>query len=391
MPLKKRHRERTITKMKSKKYFSDIKELYQKLSAIPSVSGSEPDAYEKICNTVFEYTDFFDTCEQLPTGGMLFTHHNGKNNANAKKILFDAHLDTVGFCVTELLEGGFLRVRNVGGIDKRLLFASDVEIYGKEKINGVFVSTPPHLSKGKTTDELPDICDIYIDTGFSDEKLKELVSVGDLCGFPYSYTELLNDTICGRSMDDKICAVAVIVAAKILEEDENFTDENDIIFAFSSSEEVNGSGGALLSKLCADAAIVLDVNFGREKGVAEYESYILGTGCGISYSCTTSRELTDALVECAKKADIPFGTVVETNSTGTNAHYLSNTYLGTPCCVLSVPEKYMHAANEAVSVKDVLSCAELLCAFSKEFSDIYKKMNENKIIKPLPGGETNGL
>lgn len=372
--------------MKSKKYFSDIKELYKKLSAIPAVSGGEEAVYEDICDTVFGYTDFFDTCEQLPCGGMLFTHHCGKGNA--KRIIFDAHLDTVGFCVTELLEGGFVRVRNVGGIDKRLLFASDIEIYGKKTVKGVFVSTPPHLSKGKDKkDGLPDISEIYVDTGLSDEKMKELISVGDLCGFPYSYTELLNDNVCGRSMDDRICAVSIIVAAKMLEDSAEYADGCDIIFSFSSAEELNGSGGAYLSRLCADAAIVMDVNFGREKGVAEHESYILGTGCGISYSTTTSRELTDALVECAKKENIPYNTVVETSSTGTNAHYLSNCYLGTRCCVLSVPEKFMHAANEVVDINDVYACAKLLCAFAKDFDGIYNKMNENKVIKPLPGGE----
>jgi len=52
--------------------------------------------------------------------------------------------------------------------------------------------------------------------------------------------------------------------------------------------------------------------------------------------------------------------------------------------VLSVPEKYMHCANEAVDIKDVLSCGKLLCAFAGRFNSIYDEMNKGKIIKPLP-------
>ena len=368
--------------MESNRYFSDIKQLYKDLSSAPSVSGGERSAHMSVCDTVMGYTKFFDSFEETPAGGLLFFHHS--KNENAKKILFDAHLDTVGFCVTQLVEGGFVKVRNVGGIDKRLLFASEVEIHGKKTVKGVFSSTPPHLSKGEDKDKLPDISDMYVDTGLSFEKMSEIISVGDFCSFPFSYTELMNDIICGAGMDDKICAVAVLVAAKMLENDESYKDENDIIFSFSSAEEISGSGASYISKLCADAAIVLDVNFGREKGIAEYESYILGSGCGISYSCTTSRELTDALVECARKENIPCNTLVEAKSTGTNAHYLSNSFLGTKSCVLSVPEKYMHTANEAVDIKDVLSCGQLLCAFSKRFNDIYDEINKGKIIKPLP-------
>ncbi|MBE6623367.1 MAG: M42 family metallopeptidase [Ruminococcaceae bacterium] len=368
--------------MESNRYFSDIKELYKKLSAVPSVSGNERAACGAICDIVFEYTNFFDSFEETPAGGLLFFHHAKKENA--KKILFDAHLDTVGFCVTQLLDGGFLKVRNVGGIDKRLLFASDVEIYGKNTVKGVFVSTPPHLSKGENKNKLPDISDIYVDTGLSFEKMCELISVGDFCSFASSYTELMGDIICGAGMDDKICAVAILIAVKMLENDKNYKDDNDIIFSFSSAEEINGSGAACISKLCADAAIVLDVNFGREKGVAEYESYKLGTGCGVSYSSTTSRELTDAVIRCAKNENIPCNTLVEAKNTGTNAHNLSNSHLGTRCCVLSVPEKYMHCANEAVDIKDVLSCGKLLCAFAGRFNSIYDEMNKGKIIKPLP-------
>ncbi len=356
---------------------SEIKKLLCRLTEIPGVSGSEELFSDEIIKTVFEYTSFFDKCEKLSCGGLVFSHFCGKQGA--PKLLFDAHLDTVGFVVTELLSAGFVRVRPVGGVDKRLLFASEIEIYGKEKIPAVFISTPPHLAK-KDGDKLPDISDIYVDTGLSEEKLSELVRIGDSCSFAYTMREHLNGIISSRSMDDRVCACAIIHAAKMLET-ANKELGCDILFSFSSAEEVNGSGGEILGKLMCDGAVVLDVNFGRDKDIHEKESYVLGDGCGVSYSCTTSRVMTDALVNCAKNAGIALHTLMEATHTGTNAHFLSNAHLGTPCAVLSIPEKYMHSAFEAVNVSDILSCASLLCAFADEFPTLAEKMKESRKIK----------
>ncbi len=372
-------------------YTEEIKKLYRMLAEIPAVSGKEECYAEKMRQTVLMYTDFFDKSEILAGGGLLFTHSCGV--PNARKLLIDAHFDTVGFIVSEILDGGFVRVEAVGGIDRRLLFASEAEIYGRKTIKGVFVSTPPHLSKKDKDAEkkLPPLSEMFIDTGYTKEELCDIVSVGDACGFTFSYKELRNGIICGRSMDDRICAVAVLLAAKITSEDKNYVDKCDIIFSFSSAEEVNGSGGAVLGRLLADGAVVMDVNFGRDYEIAPQESYILGEGCGVSYSCTTSRALTDALVSCAEKSEIPLQKMVEPKSTGTNANYISNAYLGTPCAVLSIPEKYMHTAVEAVDIKDVYSCAKLLCEFFKVFPEFADNFEKSRKIIPMEGVLGNEL
>ena len=366
--------------MTLKDAFCDIKKLCKELCSLPSVSGGEDLCTEQVKKAVFDYTSFFDSFKKLPNEGLLFVHECGKKDA--PKLLFDAHLDTVGFTVTEILDSGFLRVCPVGGVDKRLVFASEIEIFGKEKIKGVFVSTPPHLASKEGENSLPDIKDIVIDTGLSEQKLRDTVSVGDICTFSFSFRELLNDRISSPYMDDKICAVSILLAAKMMEE-KAILPECDIIFSFSSAEEINGTGGEALGKLMCDGAVVLDVNFGRDTDIHENESYILGDGCGVSYSATTSKFLTDALVNCAKENDIPICTLVETKNTGTNAHYLSNAYLGTPCAVLSVPEKYMHSPVETVDMNDVYAVSSLLCEFSYKFPEIAKQMEESRRVLPL--------
>ncbi len=68
--------------------------------------------------------------------------------------------------------------------------------------------------------------------------------------------------------------------------------------------------------------------------------------------------------------------MVESKDTGTNANSLQYAGVGTPCAVLSIPEKYMHTYNEAVSLHDAECAASLLYRFA--FCDIPA---EEEIIK----------
>ena len=76
----------------------------------------------------------------------------GKIDKGAKRtLLLDAHIDEVGFVVTNIFEDGFVKVANVGGIDPRILPASRVIIHGKEDVSAVFTSTPTALTQSSTT------------------------------------------------------------------------------------------------------------------------------------------------------------------------------------------------------------------------------------------------
>ncbi|MBP0975322.1 MAG: M42 family peptidase, partial [Oscillospiraceae bacterium] len=70
------------------------------------------------------------------------------NDANKPELLFCAHIDQVGFLVTDITEDGFLRIGPVGGIDRRLLLGQPVMIWGKAQMFGVISILPPHLTGG---------------------------------------------------------------------------------------------------------------------------------------------------------------------------------------------------------------------------------------------------
>ncbi len=363
--------------MTNKEFFASARKIYDSLADIPTVSGFEALYASDIEAQVRKSTDFFDESEILPSGGVIFTHK--ADDKNAPCILIDAHIDTVGFVVTELREGGFVGVEPCGGIDRRILFSHEINIYGKKTIKGVFCANPPHLKKLETaSDTLPEISDMSVDTGYPTKKLSALVSVGDMCGFCTPSFMMQNDVLCGMSMDNKICAAACVMAAKLLEEDK---PDCNIYLSLSAREETGGHDMPRLARIAPDCAIVLDVNFGRTHEIHPMESYPLGGGCGVSYSSTTSRALTDMLVATAKKNDIPCATMVETTNTGTNAHRLQISGCGIECAVLSIPEKFMHSYHEQVSMHDVLCAAQLLAQFCREFPEYHRAHAAKRLIK----------
>ena len=69
------------------------------------------------------------------------------NCGKEKTILVEAHIDEVGMIVTNVDDNGFVTVAACGGIDVKTLPSSTVVIHSKEKVTGVFCTTPPHLSK----------------------------------------------------------------------------------------------------------------------------------------------------------------------------------------------------------------------------------------------------
>ena len=63
-------------------------------------------------------------------------------------------MDEVGFIVTHIEEDGFLRVAQVGGIDRKLYASACVTVHTAQgDLPGVIASVPPHLRREEK--ELP--------------------------------------------------------------------------------------------------------------------------------------------------------------------------------------------------------------------------------------------
>lgn len=337
----------------------NAREIIERIVPVMSVSGYEERGGEELKSI---FSEPFDEYMLHRSGTHIFIKRSGKENA--PRLMIDAHFDEIGMIVTGIFEGGFLSVAPIGGLDRRILPAAEVLIYGKETLYGVIVSTPPHLQAPGENKKTKKIDEIRIDTGYSKEKLSEIVEIGTPVGFYEKPAPLGERRIASRSLDNKACCAAVYLAAQSLSPDEM---EADLYVTLSSREEATLSDGAQSSAYAIrpDLAIVTDVTFATAPGVKAEESGKHGGGPVISLSAVTDRPFTDAIIETCKKENIPYAVTVDATDTGTNATMLSLVGDGVGVAVVSVPIGSMHTYNETVEISDIENTALLFKSILK--------------------------
>ena len=196
---------------------------------------------------------YMDRVEVDKLGNVIGYRSCGKEGA--KKLLLDAHLDQIGFVITEVLEEGFCRFIGMG-VDPRMLLGSELTVLTKEgPIPAVVSCIPPHLQKAGDNKKALPIEEMVLDLGMSGEKARETVRVGDYAAFAGEAFQLKNDLLCGKSMDDRACFVCILLA---LEELKDKKLDVDLIVLGSTKEEVGGHGARARAYLDApDYAIAI--------------------------------------------------------------------------------------------------------------------------------------
>lgn len=349
--------------------------LIKELTAVPTVSGYEKDGISRLADIAVKYTGIQNSdVLTLPSGSVMFGIRSREKNA--KTLVFDAHADTIGFTVTEHCGGGFVRVSAIGGIDPGILPASEAELYGKQTLRAFFTSVPPHLA---SSDKKTPLSELMLDTGLPDDTLSKLCPIGTPGGFHAPVTQLANNRIASKSLDDKLCIAAVCHALKLI--NSNSTDNINIYAHLSVGEEKSMRGATVLAEnFHADGCVVLDVNFAKEQSSHPGEYIPIDGGAGLSLSASTNRVFTDAIYGSAQKHGVKCTRIVEMQSTGTNANIIGRMSTGIQTAVLSIPLKYMHTSVECASLDDVISCAELLACFAADCGENFPRLPE-KVYK----------
>lgn len=331
-----------------------LKDFIFKLCAVPSVSGFERKSTKELCSIVGDSLEF--VCVD-GVGNHLFCKRCGRENV--PKILIDVHFDEIGMIVTDILEGGFLRIAPLGGIDVSIMQAADVAIYGKETLRGVVCSTPPHLKKDS---KLPAADELLVDTGLSLKRARELIDIGDPIGFAPVYGELLNERIVGKSFDDKASAACALWAVMNTPAS---SLAGDVYVLLSAVEETNRLGGASVGaySVYPDYAAVIDVNLARVPDTKDFETVEMDKGISLSLSAATHIGLTRASQRLCEEKGIPHSMIAAPSSTGTNATAVDLTRDGIPTVDVGLPLASMHTYNEVISMSD----CQALVSFVTEF------------------------
>jgi len=334
----------------------NIKETARELCALSGPSGFEEAASRRAGELL---RDLVDEVHTDAMGNVLGLRRCGKEHA--RRLLLDAHMDEVGFIVTEQTEG-YLKFAALGGLDPRTLPGREVWIQAPEgPLYGVIACLPPHVLTAEQREQAVEIKDLFIDAGLSQEEAVRRIPVGTPGVFEGGMFDLQGDNFVSKALDDRLCA------AVILQVMENLKDEAlpcDLAVLLSGQEEVGLRGAAPGAfALEPDWCIAVDVTHARTPDAPRSETFEPGKGCTVGVGPNANRALTNAILAAAKEKGIPYALEVMPRSSGTNAWAIQTSRQGVATAIVSVPVKYMHSPVETASLADAEAAASLITEF----------------------------
>ena len=334
-------------------------ELIRKLSLLNGTSGREDAVRDYIINEIKDYAESYE----VDPLGNLIVFKKGKE-APKNKVMLDAHMDEVGFMITNVNSDGTLGFESIGGIDRRVMLGRAVTV-GDGRINGVIGIKPIHLTKG---DKLAMPEKMYIDIGADTaDEAKKLVSLGDCAYFNSAFEEFGNGFIKGKALDDRAgCAILINMIKSEL--------PYDMYFNFATGEEVGlGSAGTAAYRVNPDYAIVVETTTAADLADVPENKKVckLGEGAVISFMdrrTIYSRELFDRAFELAKEKSIK-AQVKSAVAGGNNAGVIHKTAGGIKTLTVSMPCRYLHSPSCVLKTEDITESERIIRALAEDFAD----------------------
>lgn len=335
-------------------------DLIQNLCAIDGVSGEEEDVAAAIIRQIGD----FCTYEISPLGDII-AFKKGTNRPK-NRVLFDAHMDEVGFIVSYITEEGFLRFSTVGGIDNRVVQGKPV-VVGKNRVYGILSSKPIHLIDKDKRDEPVKAADLLIDIGCqTKEEAQGLVSVGDRVAFDSPFVRFGEGFIKSKALDDRAgCAVLV----KMIQSELPY----DAYFSFTTREEVGGQGASAVTyTVQPDIAVAIETTTAADIGgvPAEKRVCFLGQGPVISFmdrGTIYDKKLYQLALDTAKKSGIKAQSKLGVFG-GNNMGSMHKIAGGTRPVGISMPCRYLHTPSCVLKEEDITATYDLLLKLCQEYA-----------------------
>lgn len=330
-----------------------LKEMVEKMG----VSGSE-------CQVADYISDVYgEVCDEVRRDvlGNVIGLKRGEGPGERPTIMLAGHMDEIGLMITKIDEKGFLKFTQVGGVDQRTLVAQEVIVHGQEEVLGVIGLKPPHLMAAEDRDKAIPMQELQIDVGLPAERVRQLISVGDVVTINRSMVELGSDIVTGKAMDDRAAVAAIY---ECLLELKRIRHTADVLAVATTQEEV-GLRGATVSTygINPDIGIALDVCHGSMPGVPEQDTAPMGKGPNMAFGANIHPKVYERLQQVAKEYNITYSESPTPAGTGTDLWSMQVVRAGIPTALISIPSRYMHTSVETVSMTDVKLAGRLLAYF----------------------------
>ena len=327
----------------------NVLETLKQLNTQHGPAGDEAAVAQVIRDLAAPYADEITT----DTMGNLTVHKKG----GGSKVMFAAHMDSLGFVVTHIDQDGFLRVGKIGGIDPAAILNTPVRF--KNGIRGKMTADEKRPDKAKIR-----VDDLVLDIGAADEAgAKASVQIGDTAVYDVPAFQA-GTRIVAPYLDDRIGCIALLMALAQVKE-----HENDLYFVFTVQEELGMRGVKPIAfTIDPDYAVAVDVTPADDVvGASHSGSSCLGQGAAIKVmdnSVICHPEMVQRLEALARENGIRAQRDVIRYG-GTDAGVIHVSRGGVITGGISIPCRYTHTPTEMVEESDVTATAQLLAAFAQ--------------------------
>ncbi|MCC8072656.1 MAG: M42 family metallopeptidase [Clostridiales bacterium] len=333
--------------------------MLNELCQLCGTSGDEKNVRDYIINQIK------DCCEYTvdPLGSVIALKKGRK--VPAKKVMLCAHMDEVGFIITDIDDDGYLKFAPVGGIDSKVVCDRVVTV---NSVKGVIGLKPVHLLSDDEKNKSPDFKSLRIDIGAGSKEIAEkYVSLGDYAYFSSDYYTFGDGYIKSKALDDRIGCMLMIELIK--------SDlEYDTYFCFNVQEEVGLRGAACTSyTVQSDISVVLEATTAGDLcGVTGGDRVcVLGNGPVISFMdgrTIYDKELYNLAMNTAKENNIPVQTKTAIAG-GNDAGAIQTRGKGSRVIAISLACRYIHSPSSVVKSSDIDSARAFLNVFLPKLYD----------------------
>lgn len=335
----------------------DLIDLIQSIAAGAGISGQEQKTAAQIRRLAEPYAD--EVCTDAM--GNVICHKRGQG----KRILFSAHMDTVGFFALGFDEKGNVHVDFSGDVDRSSMWNRAVRFeHGACGIIRPVVAKAEKRIDSKRPAEIRRE-DFFVELGAeSDRQAAALVSVGEGAVWEGATCRCGSDFIRSPHADDAAGCAALLRVMERLQH-----CRNDLFFAFTVCGESGSLGaGTAASAAECDYAFSVDAAPATDAPDGETDHYRMSLGGGAALALreagyAVNPELYGRLAAMAAREGIAIQSKLSHDRTDAGTFVSARP----GCAVMSVgiPLRYQHTPHETVSQKDVSAVCDLLCAFAQ--------------------------
>lgn len=361
---------------RSCRFPSDGLAMLKRLCETPGVSGSEERIRQVVIQEVEPHVDHL-TIDRM---GNLNCIKKGSEE-DSLKVFIPAHMDQIGFRVSDIESNGLMKVVPVGGWDSVIPPASRALVVTKKggTLLGNFLARPIHTLAGDQRGRAPSLDSLRLNLGLKDKD--EAAELGIEIGTPVVLQQEVQyigngRLLSGPALDNRACVWAMIEILKRLQD-----HEVDVCGCATVQEEIGTRGaGPAAAAYAPDVCLNLDTTIagvGTSKPVTK-----VGDGVAIKVLdggvvCTT--EVTDFLREIAEQEGIPYQLEL-LPAGGTDARAVQQAGLPIVVGALSLPVQSIHTPSETCHPDDLEAMVQLAVKFLERAHELKDRLPD-RVLK----------